>query len=99
MDLRGRYISPYETIWRIFGFPIHGRKPVVERLHFHLPGQHFVLYQDHNDIDDVLSKPSIYNSNFISWMNSNQSFPEGRTLMQNLLLSSYIIRKKKILAT
>ncbi|RZC20144.1 hypothetical protein D0Y65_006827 [Glycine soja] len=50
------------------------RKPAVERLHFHLPRQHIVLYQDHDDIKDVLSKPSISNSKFISWMNTNRSF-------------------------
>ncbi|RZC08810.1 hypothetical protein D0Y65_015492, partial [Glycine soja] len=70
--LDSRYISPCEATWRIFGFPIHGRKPDVERLHFHLLGQHSVLYQDHDDIDDVLSKPSISDSKFISWMNNNQ---------------------------
>ncbi|RZB70611.1 hypothetical protein D0Y65_035545 [Glycine soja] len=48
-----RYICPCESTWRIFGFPIHGRKLVVERLHFHLPGQHSVLYEDHDDIDDL----------------------------------------------
>ncbi|KAG4936060.1 hypothetical protein JHK85_050979 [Glycine max] len=83
-----RYISPCEATWRIFGFPIHGRKPAIERLHFHLPGQHSVLYQDHDDIDDVMSKPSISDSNFISWMNNNQSFVEGRILMHNLFLNT-----------
>ena len=33
-----RYISPWEGCWRIFGFSINSRQPVVERLHFHLPG-------------------------------------------------------------
>ncbi|KAG4935726.1 hypothetical protein JHK84_049927 [Glycine max] len=60
-----KYICPCESTWRIFGFPIHGRKPTVERLHFHLPSQHSIVYEDHDDIDDVLSKPneqaSIYN--------------------------------------
>ncbi|KAL5190681.1 ATP-dependent DNA helicase PIF1 [Glycine soja] len=69
-----RYICPRESTRRIFGFPIHGRKSAVERLHFHLPGQHIVLYEDHDDIDDVLSKPSISDSKFISWMNTNQNF-------------------------
>ncbi|KAG4949627.1 hypothetical protein JHK82_042850 [Glycine max] len=41
-----RYISPYEATWRIFAFPIHARKPAVERLNFHLPGQrNFTLNQ------------------------------------------------------
>jgi len=80
MDLCARYISSCEDTWRIFGFPIHGRKPVVERLHLHLLGQHSIFYQDHDDIDDVLSKPSIFDSKFISWMNNNKNFAKGRTL-------------------
>ena len=69
-------------------FPIHGRKLAVERLHFHLPGQHAVFYQDHDDIDDVLSKPSIFDSKFISWMNTNKSFPEARNLTYALIYTS-----------
>ncbi|XP_060969574.1 uncharacterized protein LOC133036831 [Cannabis sativa] len=35
-----RYISATEACWRIFQFDIHYRKPAVERLPFHLPGEH-----------------------------------------------------------
>ncbi|KAL5134487.1 hypothetical protein HKD37_03G007633 [Glycine soja] len=90
-----RYISPCEATWRIFGFPIHGRKPIVERLHFHLPRQHTILYQDHDDIDDVLSKPSISDSKFISWMNTNQSFLEGRNLTYAEFVSKFVYDQKK----
>ena len=90
-----RYISPCEATWRIFGFPIHGRKPVVERLHFHLPGQHSVVYQDQDDIDDVLSNPSIYESKFIAWMNTNQSFVESQSLTYKNLFSKFVYNKKQ----
>ncbi|KAG4958871.1 hypothetical protein JHK87_035504 [Glycine soja] len=70
--------------WRIFAFPIHGRKPTVERLYFHLSDQHNVLYEDHNDINDVLSKPIISDSKFLAWMNTNKCFVEGRNLIHNL---------------
>ncbi|KAL3027744.1 hypothetical protein AAZX31_03G073200 [Glycine max] len=69
-----RYISPCEAAWRIFAFPIHGRKPAIERLYFHLPDQHNILYEDHDDIDDVLSKPTISDSKFLAWMNTNKDF-------------------------
>uniref|UniRef100_A0A0R0IRC7 ATP-dependent DNA helicase n=1 Tax=Glycine max TaxID=3847 RepID=A0A0R0IRC7_SOYBN len=85
-----RYISPCEATWRIFGFPIHARKPVVERLHFHLSGQHSVLYEDDDDIDDILSKPSISNSKFLAWMNSNKCFSEGRNLTYSQFVSKFI---------
>ncbi|KAG4920916.1 hypothetical protein JHK82_049857 [Glycine max] len=90
-----RYICPCESTWRIFGFPIHGRKHVVERLHFHLPGQHSVLYEDHGDIDDVLSKLSISDSKFISWMNTNQNSVEGRNLTYAEFVSKFVYNQKK----
>ncbi|KAL5170455.1 Replication protein A DNA-binding subunit B [Glycine soja] len=89
------YICPCESTWRIFGFPIHGKKPVVERLHFHLLGQHSVLYEDHDDIDDVLSKPSISDSKFISWMNTNQNSVEGRNLTYAEFVSKFVYNQKK----
>ncbi|KAH1060734.1 hypothetical protein GYH30_004272 [Glycine max] len=79
-----RYISPCEATWRIFGFPIHARKLAVERLHFHLSGQHSVLYEDDDDIDDILSKPSISDSKFLAWMNNNKCFSEGPTSFEDI---------------
>ncbi|KAL2963053.1 hypothetical protein AAZX31_17G179600 [Glycine max] len=86
-----RYISPCESTWRIFGFPIQGRKPSVERLNFHLPGQYSVLYQDHDDIDDLLSNPSISESKFIAWMNTNQAFVEGQSLTYSEFVTKFIM--------
>ncbi|RZB57750.1 hypothetical protein D0Y65_046418 [Glycine soja] len=89
-----RYISPCEATYRIFGFPIHARKPVVERLHFHLPGQHSVFYEDDDDIDDILSKPSISDSKFLAWMNSNKCFSEGRNLTYSQFVSKFVYNQK-----
>ncbi|KAG4909546.1 hypothetical protein JHK87_055662 [Glycine soja] len=89
-----RYISPCEATWRIFGFPIHARKPAVERLHFHLPGQHNVVYEDDDDIDDILSKPSISDSKFLAWMNSNKCFSEGRNLTYSQFVSKFVYNQK-----
>ena len=90
-----RYISPCESAWRIFGFPIHGRKPSVERLQFHLLGQHSVLYQDHDDIDDMLSNPSISESKFIAWMNTNQVFVEGKNLTYFEFVTKFVYNQKQ----
>ncbi|KAF1874353.1 hypothetical protein Lal_00008558 [Lupinus albus] len=57
-----RYISPSEACWRIFGFPIHGRQPAIERLYFHLPGEHPVYFNDHDEIDNILSRPIVSES-------------------------------------
>ncbi|KAG5063305.1 hypothetical protein JHK85_004488 [Glycine max] len=85
-----RYISPCKATWRIFGFPI----PTVERLHFHLPGQHSVLYEDDDDIDDIMSKPSISDSKFLAWMNSNKCFSDGRNLTYSQFVSKFVYNQK-----
>ncbi|XP_076908821.1 uncharacterized protein LOC143565856 [Bidens hawaiensis] len=75
-----RYISACEASWRIFSFDIHYRNPSVIRLPFHLPGQRPVLYEELDDIDDVLDKPSVAASMFLEWLNCNKSYPEARKL-------------------
>ncbi|XP_076912066.1 uncharacterized protein LOC143570267 [Bidens hawaiensis] len=75
-----RYISACEASWRIFSFDIHYRNPSVIRLPFHLPGQQHVIYEELDDIDDVLDKPSVAASMFLEWLNCNKSYPEARKL-------------------
>ncbi|KAK6143712.1 hypothetical protein DH2020_024060 [Rehmannia glutinosa] len=41
-----RYISSCEDAWRILGFEIQYRDLAVERLSFHLPNQHNVIFSD-----------------------------------------------------
>ena len=40
-----RYVSASEAAWRLFSFPIVEHEPSVERLEFHLEGQHIVYYK------------------------------------------------------
>jgi len=90
-----KYIYFHYISWRIFGFPIHGRKPSIERLHFHLLGQHSVHYQDHDDIDDLLSNPSISESKFIAWMNTHQAFVEGQSLTCSEFVTKFVYNQKQ----
>ncbi|KAL3037718.1 hypothetical protein AAZX31_01G086000 [Glycine max] len=53
---------------RIFVFPIHVRNPAIERLYFHLPDQHNVLYEDHDDIDDKKKKKKRYTIGRLIWV-------------------------------
>ncbi|XP_057760313.1 uncharacterized protein LOC130980674 [Arachis stenosperma] len=41
-----RYLSPSESMWRIFAYDIHQRWPSVQRLTFHLPNQQHVVFDD-----------------------------------------------------
>jgi hypothetical protein len=89
-----RYVSPSEACWRIFSFPIHGRRPAVERLYFHLEGQNSVYYQDWENLDDVLLKPSVTESMFTSWLEANKKYSEARTLTYGQFVSKFVYVKK-----
>ncbi|KAI5413759.1 hypothetical protein KIW84_058058 [Lathyrus oleraceus] len=90
-----RYVSPSEASWRIFSFPIHGRKPAVERLYFHCEGQNSVYYTDFDRINIVLEKPSVTESMFTSWFEANCKYPEAQNLTYNKFVSKFVYVKKK----
>ncbi|XP_070026692.1 uncharacterized protein [Nicotiana sylvestris] len=75
-----RYISPCEAAWRIFKFPIYYRQPSVERLSFHLPNEQHVIFSDDNPIDEVASRPTVRESMFLSWFETNKTSSEAREL-------------------
>jgi hypothetical protein len=89
-----RYVSPSKACWRIFSFPIHGRKPAVERLYYHLEGENSVYHQDYENIDEVLLKPSVTESMFTSWMEANKKYSAARTLTYGQFVSKFVYVKK-----
>ncbi|XP_058751125.1 uncharacterized protein LOC131624171 [Vicia villosa] len=90
-----RYVSPSEAAWRIYAFPIHGRKPAVERLHFHAEGQNSVFYTDVSPITTVLDKPSVTESMYTSWFEANKKYDEARQLTYNNFVSKFVYVKKE----
>jgi hypothetical protein len=45
-----RFLSPSESIWRIFAFQIHNRNPAVIRLTFHEEGKQSIVFKDSSDL-------------------------------------------------
>jgi len=89
-----RYVSPCEACWRIFSFPIHGRTPVVERLYFHLPNEQSVFFNDEEDMDSLLSKLSVKESMFTSWMQANEIYNEGKNLTYTEFVTKFVYVSK-----
>ncbi|XP_022024876.1 uncharacterized protein LOC110925217 [Helianthus annuus] len=85
-----RYISACEAAWRIFMYDIHYRSPAVEVLPFHCEDGQSIVYNDHDNLCDFVTNPTVKMTMFTEWMNCNKVDEFARTL-------SSIIGKKLIL--
>ncbi|CAA0819870.1 Unknown protein, partial [Striga hermonthica] len=75
-----RYVSSCEAAWRLLGFELQYKKPSVQRLSFHLKGEHNIVFEDDDPIDAVLNNPTVNESQFLAWMEANKMYPEARKL-------------------
>ena len=67
-----RYLFACEAAWRIFSFDINYRESSVKRLSFHLEGEEPIVYEDNEDLEEVLNKPHIRDTKFLAWMDANK---------------------------
>jgi hypothetical protein len=75
-----RYLSPSESIWRIFKFDIHNRWPPVKRLTFHLRNEQRIMFGDSSNLTSVLIRNRERKTMFLAWMEANKKYALGRTL-------------------
>ncbi|XP_019178998.1 PREDICTED: uncharacterized protein LOC109174197 [Ipomoea nil] len=89
----GRYISPCEAVWRLFGFDIQLRAPSVERLSFHLPNQQTVVFCDDDPVENIVNRPTISQSMFLEWFEANKTFPDARNLTYTEMPTKFVWKK------
>ncbi|CAA0805999.1 Unknown protein, partial [Striga hermonthica] len=75
-----RYISACEAAWRLLGNELQYKKPPVQRLNFHLFGEHNLLFDEDVDLEDVINKPTVDESQFLAWFDANKMYPQTREL-------------------
>lgn len=89
-----RYISQCEECWRIYSFSIHGRKLTIERMFFYLSRQKSIHFTDYDRINYVLIKPSVTESMFTSWFETNKKYPEARDLTDGQFVTKFVYVKR-----
>ncbi|XP_058742091.1 uncharacterized protein LOC131614535 [Vicia villosa] len=89
-----RYVSPSEACWRIYSYNIHGRKPAVERMYYHLVGEQAVYYADHARMENVLEKATVTESMFTAWFVANGKYEDARSLAYGQFVSRFVYEKK-----
>ncbi|XP_031121063.1 uncharacterized protein LOC116024309 [Ipomoea triloba] len=75
-----RYISACEATWRLFGYVIHYRTPLVERLNFHLEHQQNVVYGEDQTLDEIVENQTVKQSQFTAWFEANKKYEDARSL-------------------
>ena len=73
-----RYLSLCEVVWRTFGFDIHHRWLVVQKLSFHLPKQQSIMFKDDDNLDQVFQNNESMKTMFLGWKPRKQCQNIGR---------------------
>ncbi|XP_076946714.1 uncharacterized protein LOC143618348 [Bidens hawaiensis] len=90
-----RYVSACEASWRIFSYDVYYRYPSVIRLPFHLPNQQQVIYGPNEYIDNVLNKPSVSSTMFLSWMEYNECNEDARNITYVEFPTKYVWKSEQ----
>ncbi|KAH7657562.1 DNA helicase protein [Dioscorea alata] len=90
-----RYLSAYESCWRLFEFPLHHREPSVQRLLIHLPEEHNIYFSDKQFIPNIISIPGIETTMFTEWMATNKLDERGRSLLYTDFPTKFTWYKKE----
>lgn len=85
-----RYISAWEAAWRIFCFDLHHRNPSVERLSFHLPNEQTIIFDDNDDLNEVVEKASTTTTKFLAWMEANRTYPFAKELLYSEFPNKFV---------
>lgn len=71
-----RYVSSCEALWRIFQFKLHGRSPSMQRLPVHLEDHQTVVFDDDDNLQDVVDAQR--DSCLMAYFKLNQNDPGAR---------------------
>ena len=61
-------------------YDIHYRYPAVEVLPFHCEDGQSIVYNDHDNLCDIVTDPTVKMTMFTEWMNCNKVDEFARTL-------------------
>ncbi|XP_038685799.1 uncharacterized protein LOC119985580 [Tripterygium wilfordii] len=75
-----RYLTAYESVWRIFEFHIHHKFPTVLSLTIHMPLMNNVVFRGNIQVDRVLQQPGIEKTMLTEWMFTNTNCEDARQL-------------------
>jgi len=89
-----RYVSASETTWCIFKFDMHEWFPTIERLQYHLPNQQMVLFDNDDDVQEVVRRSTISKMMFTKWFKTNQESKIARSFTFDQFPQQWVWNRK-----
>ncbi|KAL3625913.1 hypothetical protein CASFOL_030442 [Castilleja foliolosa] len=89
-----RYVSSCEAAWRLLEFELQYKHPAVTRLSFHLQNEQNIVYEEDDNIDDILNKLTNKMSMFLQWMELNKTNTRANELTYSDAPSEFVWDKK-----
>ncbi|XP_040368295.1 uncharacterized protein LOC112192958 isoform X3 [Rosa chinensis] len=78
--LNCRYLTPHESVWRLFEYLIHSKHPAVQRLQIHLPLEQNVIFNESESLESIIERKSTEDTTLTGWFQANKIYPEAREL-------------------
>ena len=79
--LDAQYVSTFEACWCIYEKDLHEEKPDVQRLQVHLPQQNMVIFNDGDDIQNVVNNERNQKTTLTEWFTANQLHANANGLL------------------
>ncbi|UYV68620.1 hypothetical protein LAZ67_6000238 [Cordylochernes scorpioides] len=93
--LNSRYVCAPESMYRIFGFDLYSKSHKIERLPVHLEDMHSLVFEEQDDILEVINKPNNKKSMLTAYFDLNINDPEARNYTYAQIPEHYIYNKKE----
>ncbi|UYV64325.1 hypothetical protein LAZ67_3000285 [Cordylochernes scorpioides] len=93
--LNSRYVCAPESMYRIFGFDLYSKSHKIERLPVHLEDMHSLVFEEQDDILEVINRPNNKKSMLTAYFDLNINDPEARNYTYAQIPEHYIYNKKE----
>ncbi|XP_021744002.1 uncharacterized protein LOC110710049 [Chenopodium quinoa] len=85
----GRWVSPCEAAWRIFGFDLFEMTPFVILLPVHLPNMQIVYMRSREQLESVVGNEKRSKAALTEFFTKNASLPGGKGLRYTEMIAAY----------
>ncbi|XP_021867210.2 uncharacterized protein [Spinacia oleracea] len=85
----GRWVSPCEAAWRIFGFDLYEMHPAVLPLQVHLPNMHTVQIRPHERLDALVAADRQSRTFLTEFFRANAATPDGTGCLYGQFTEKY----------